>query len=673
MDEIGLKRELEQLKQEINFHNFRYHTLDAPLISDSEFDRKMARLNEIEKQHPEWITSDSPSQRAGDAPAEKFIKVKHPAPILSLANAFNKNEVEAWFERIAKLDERVRQTDFVVEPKIDGLTVVLHYEKGVFSQGATRGDGEIGEDISSNIKTIRAVPLRIPVEASDHSAPERLVVRGEAFITLREFEKLNKKLEENGERTYQNPRNTAAGSLRQLDPALTATRPITLLTYAIVDSSSGILPTQWETLNFLRLMGFPVSDMAERCQSLEEVLAVCDKFAARRDRIPFEMDGVVIKIDDLRLAEELGSVGKDPRGAIAFKFPGREVTTRLLDIGINVGRTGVLTPTAILEPVEVGGVIVKQATLHNFEYIQEKDIRIGDNVLVKRAGDVIPYVIGPIVDMRSGKEKVFILPQTCPVCAQAVEHYEGEVAWFCVNAACPAQLIRNLEHFVSRAAMDIEGLGIKIVEQLVNAGLLKDAADIYSIQKEKLLKLEGFADKKADNLVTSIESSRQQPLVRLIIALGIRGVGEVAAADLANRYADLDELSRASAEELQQLEGFGPNISQAIVDWFENPKNQKILEKFRSAGIWPRRTEKIFQAKQTLQGLTFVITGTLKNFSRDQIKEYIQSHGGKVTDSVSGNTSYLVVGADAGSKLEKARELGVRLLSEEELLKLAEG
>ncbi len=673
MAEYEIKFELKKLRQEINYHNYRYHVLDDPLISDGEFDRKLVRLKEIEQQHPDWITSDSPTQRAGAIPAEKFEKVRHPHSILSLASSFNKEDVLAWIERIARLDERVLNTDFVVEPKIDGLTVILHYQNGVFKQGATRGDGEIGEDITGNIRTIRALPLHIPVEEKSIEIPDTLVVRGEAFINIQEFDLLNKKLEENGERTYQNPRNTAAGSLRQLDPALTASRPLTLLTYAVVQSSGHRMNTQWETLEYLEELGFPVTKLARRCKSIDEVLDECDQFTQMRDQIPFEVDGMVIKINDLRLADDLGIVGKDPRGAMAFKFPAHEVTTQLKDICINVGRTGVLTPTAALEPVEIGGVVVKQATLHNFDFIAEKDIRIGDRVLVKRAGDVIPYIIGPILDARTGTEKVFKPPTLCPVCLQPVEHHEGEVAWFCVNAACPAQLIRNVEHFVSRGAMDIAGLGIKIVEQLVGSGLVKNVADLYCLRKEQLLKLDGFADKKADNLLEGIKNSRNQPLSRLIFALGIHGVGEVAAADLANQYVNLEAISKEKSEDLQRMHGFGPNTAEAILDWFNNPTNLQLLDKLKETGVWPVRQEKTSNIPQTLQGMTFVVTGTLIDFTREEVKTYIQARGGKVSDSVSRNTTYLVAGQDAGSKLDKARQLSVKILSESELRKLAEG
>jgi DNA ligase (NAD+) len=671
MDEQTQLQELEQLRREINFHNYRYNVLDDPVISDIEFDRLMVRLRQLEDEHPEWITPDSPTQRAGGAASEKFKKVQHPGPILSLANGFDLADIQAWFDRLVRLDERVEKTDFVVEPKIDGLTVVLHYRDGIFSLGATRGDGEVGEDITANLRTVQAVPLHIPIDPKGPKPPETIVVRGEAFMFIQDFEKLNERLEKAGEKTYQNPRNTAAGSLRQLDPNLTAARRLTLLTYQIVRANGSIPTSQWETVQYLKALGFPVTDLAEYCQDLPAVLKSCEAWQKRRDTLSFEADGAVIKINDLRLAADLGIVGKDPRGALALKFTAREVTTLLKDIGVNVGRTGKLAPYAILEPVEVGGVIVKQATLHNFDFIAGKDIRIGDRVLIKRAGDVIPYVIGPIVELRSGDEKIYETPRLCPVCRQPVERLPDEVDWYCVNVACPAQLMRNLEHFVSRGAMEIVGLGEKIVEQLVEAGLVKDFADLYSLQRDDLLNLEGFAEKKADNLLQAIEASRQIPLARVINALGIRGVGEVMAVDLSAHYHDLEELSRVTVDDLQTIEGVGPNIAQSIVDWFSRPANQNVLAKLKQAGVWPRAEIKpAANDAQVLAGLTFVVTGTLPNFSRDEVKGLIQRFGGKVTDSVSKKTSYLVAGDSPGSKLDKARELNVPVLNEPDLLKL---
>jgi DNA ligase (NAD+) len=655
----------------------------------------MLELRQLETDHPELVTPDSPTQRAGASPLAKFVKVRHPAPILSLASAFDAQGVRAWFERISRLDSRVREAGFVVEPKIDGLTVVLHYQEGRFIQGATRGDGEIGEDITANLRTIRALPLRLPASPKGPEPPASLVVRGEAFMTIQDFKKLNQRLEESGGKTYLNPRNTAAGSLRQLDPSLTASRPLTLYIYSIVAGegagastgigvapeedqagdldSDGFPESQWETIEYLRSLGFPVPE-TRRVSSLDEAIAAAEDLAARRDNLHYEADGAVIKIDDLLLAAELGFVGRDPRGAIAYKFPAREVTTQLTEIRVNVGRTGVLTPYAVLEPVNIGGVIVRQATLHNFDYVKEKDIRAGDRVLVKRAGDVIPYVIGPIQAARTGEEHTYIPPETCPACGQAVENLPGEVAWYCVNVACPAQLIRNLEHFVSRGAMDIVGLGIRIVEQLVSVGLLRDVADLYYLKKDQLLALEGFAEKKAENLIESIDSSRKRPLSRLISALGIRGVGEVMASDLARHYSDLDALSNTTLEELQRIEGVGPNIAQAIVDWFSRPANHMVLEKLRAAGVWPRVAEqtRTDDAPQPFSGMTFVVTGTLPSFTRDEIKEYIQSLGGKVTDSVSKKTSYVVVGENPGSKFDKAKNLGVAIVDEQALQKLAD-
>jgi len=669
---VALHQRLEELRRAIHYHNYRYHVLDDPVISDYEFDRLLAELRQIEADHPEWITPDSPTQRVGSMPATKFEKVRHPAPILSLANAFSAEDVRAWYERILKLDERVSQTSYVVEPKIDGLSVVLHYRDGVFILGATRGDGEIGEDVTVNLRTLKSLPLRVPINEKGPPALPYLAVRGEVYMNVHDFEELNQRLEAAGEKTYLNPRNTAAGSLRQLDPALTASRPLNLLTYQIVAAEGELPRTQWETLGYLRDLGFPVTQHASLHPTLDSAIAECQAWADKRDTLPYEVDGMVIKINDLVLAQNLGFVGKDPRGAIAFKFPAQEVTTRLLGIGVNVGRTGVLTPYAMLEPVDIGGVIVKQATLHNFDYIAEKDIRIGDRVRVKRAGEVIPYVIGPVEALRTGDEQVYQPPKICPSCGEPVENLPGEVYWYCVNASCPAQLIRNLEHFVSRPAMDIVGLGIRIVEQLVEAGLVKDVADLYTLRREDLLKLEGFADKKVDNLLTAIQASKTQPLARLITALGIRGVGEVMAADLSRVYTDLDQLSHASLEELQTLEGVGPNTAQAIVDWFARPANRRILEKLRSAGVWPT-SQAVQQAveQQPFAGLTFVITGTLPSMSRDDVKDYIQSRGGKVTDSVSKKTSYLVVGDAPGSKLAKAQELGVPILDETGLRRLA--
>ena len=669
MENQAERLEITRLQKEINYHNYRYHVLDDPIISDYEWDMMMKRLQELEKKYPDMVTSDSPTQRSGSKPLEKFQKVVHPAPILSLANAFNAEDLIAWFERIRKLDERVESSAFVLEPKIDGLTVVLHYENGLFVKGATRGDGEIGEDITENLKTIRTLPLKIPINNEEMQIPGTLVVRGEVFIKLQDFEKLNQELQESGERTYQNPRNTAAGSLRQLDPGITSKRPLNLLTYAIVESSGSIPQSQWEILQYLKMAGFPVSQLSKKVATLQDVIHEIPNWMAIRDSIPFEVDGVVIKLDDLATANSLGISGKDPRGAIALKYPAREVATVLNDIGINVGRTGVITPYAILEPVELGGVVVRQATLHNFSFIAEKDIRIKDRVLIKRAGDVIPYVIGPIVSTRTGIEKEFRVPTHCPSCGEPVENLPGEVAYFCVNTSCPAQLVRNLEHFVSRGAMDIEGLGIRIVELLIDQRLIKDVADLYLLTRNDVLGLEGFGEKKADNLIGAIDRSRTQPLDRFITALGIHGVGEVAAKDLASHFGSMDNLKNSELDELQKISGIGPNIALSIRDWLDRPANLELLTKFKKLGIWPAMAETA-TSTDALKGLIFVITGTLANMSREEAGALIEKNGGKTSDSVSKNTNYLLLGENPGSKLDKARSLGVQIIGEQELLEL---
>lgn len=661
---------MEELRRTIDEHNYRYHVLDDPAVSDAEFDKLMGELRSIEEQHPEWITPESPTQRAGAPPSEKFSKVRHPAPILSLSNAFDASDLRAWFERINRVDERVRRAKFTAEPKIDGLTVVLRYENGLFMQGATRGNGEVGEDVTLNLRTLRTLPLRLPLRSDGPKPPADLYVRGEVFFNKKDFEALNKRQAEAGGQIYQTARNTAAGTLRQLDPTITAARPLRIFVYNIVSAKGNVPKTQWETLEFLKQLGFPVAPESKLCQNLDEVIELYDKWLNLRADLPYEVDGMVIKVDDLNLAEDLGFAGKDPRGSIALKFPAQEVTTTLQDIGVNVGRTGVLTPYAMLEPVEIGGVIVKQATLHNFDFIEEKDIRVGDRVLVKRAGDVIPYVIGPVLAARKGGAKKYKPPKTCPVCDQPVETVEGEVAWYCVNAACPEQLARNIEHFV--AVLDVVGMGEKIVLQLIDAKLVKDAADIYSLSREQLLKLEGFADKKADNLLASIAASRERSLSRLIIALGIRGVGDVVADLLARKYRDLDELAKTSPDSIDEIPGIGPSIAEAITDWFSQPRNREFLKKLKKAGVWPKsEPPKKPSGPQPFAGLTFVVTGTLPGLSRKEAKEFIESLGGKVSDSVSSKTSYLVVGEDAGSKLDKANDLGVKTVDEDALRRMA--
>jgi DNA ligase (NAD+) len=672
---FDVKKRIEELRREINYHSYRYYVLDSPIISDAEYDKLMRELRELEEAHPELITPDSPTQRVGGEPAEEFAKVSHVKPMLSLQDAFDEDEIRAWLRRISKLLPEGMGTDdleFVVEPKIDGLTVVLTYEDGLLVRGATRGNGIIGEDVTSNLKTIKSVPLRIPVDPSSPPAPTRLVVRGEAYMPIDAFYDFNRRQAELGERTFANPRNAAAGSIRQLDPHITAKRPLSIFTYAVVDVEGEEIATQWEALELLKRMGFPVNPDCRLLEDFDEVVSYCHEWMEKRDTLNYEVDGVVIKINDLGVFERLGAVGNAPRGAVAYKFPGREATTKLLDIAINVGRTGTLNPIAILKPVEVGGVIVEKAALHNEEDIHRKDIRIGDTVIVRRAGEVIPYVVGPVKDLRTGEERVFHMPKRCPACGEPAVKSEGEVAHYCVNAACPAQLVRRVEYFASKGAMDIEGFGTRLAEQFVKEGLLKDVADFYYLKREDILNLEGFAEKSTDNLLEAIEASKKRPLWRLVTALGIRYVGSVVSKILTKHYPSLEELMRASERELEAIEGIGPRIAESVVEWFSRPLHIKIIEKLRRAGV--RMKEERKEKERVLEGKVFVITGTLPSMSREEAKELIERYGGKVTSSVSRRTDYLLVGESPGAtKYNKALSLGVPMIEEEELLRIIEG
>ncbi len=664
-----------RLRAAIHHHNYRYHVLDDPEISDAEFDALMRELRALEEAHPELRTPDSPTMRVGGAPRERFAKVRHPAPMLSLNNVFDDAELFAWNERALRLLPQGTVLSYVVEPKIDGLSVVLHYEQGAFVLGATRGDGEVGEDVTANLRTVRTVPLRIPVEPRGPAAPERLVVRGEIYMTRADFDRFNAEQAARGERVYANPRNFAAGSLRQLDPTVTATRPLRLWAYQIVEARGVDLETHWETLQLLRALGFPVAGECRRCATIEEVAAHCAQWVQRRDELPYDIDGIVVKIDALEMQRRLGSVGNAPRWAVAYKFPSTEVVTRLLDIGVNVGRTGVLMPYAILEPAQVGGVIVRSATLHNEDYIRERDIRIGDHVVVKRAGEVIPQVLRPVPELRTGKERVFHLPRTCPACGEKVVRREGEVATYCVNSACPAQLVRSVEYFVSRGAMDIDGFGIRQAEQFVAAGLLHDVADIFSLRREQLEGMPGYQTKRIENLLRAIERAKERPVWRVLAALGIRGVGEVVAQALIEHFGSIDALLEARVEDLSAIPGIGPTLAQNVVDWFASPHNRAVVEKLRAAGVRLAEERKAEESDgpRPLEGLTFVVTGTLPSMSRERATELIRNAGGKVTGSVSQKTSYVVAGEAPGSKLDKARKLGVPVIDEAALLEMLAG
>ena len=660
----------EELRQEIRYHNYRYYVLNDPLISDSEYDALLDELRQLEAEHPDLITPDSPTQRVGAEPAEGFVKVEHPAPILSLDKASSGEEIHAWWERVSKfLPEDAPLPAWVVEPKLDGLTVVLHYEDGLFALGATRGDGAVGEDVTANLRTVRALPLRIPVTSDGPHPPARLVVRGEAIMRIDDFEEFNRQQAEAEEKQFANPRNAAAGSLRQLDPRVTASRPITLLCYAIVAADGAVPSTQWDTLDYLEALGFPLSEYIARFELLDQVVAYCEGWIDKRDTVPYEVDGLVIKVDDLATQAAMGVVGRAPRGAVAFKFPGREATTRVLDIGVNVGRTGALTPYAILDPVQVGGVTISKATLHNFEDLQRKDIRVGDRVVVRRAGDVIPYVVGPVVAARTGDEEVYRIPTTCPSCGEPVVSPQDEVAVYCINVACPEQRVRRVNHFA--AVMDVEGLGERTAQLFVEHELVQDAADLYYLKREELLDLEGFAEKSTDNLLDAIEASKERPLAQVIAALGIQGVGGTVAQLLAGRFRSLDELAAATREELEQIEGMGPHTAGAIVEWFARPRNRKFVEKLRQAGVKLEQEAPVLPAEGPLEGLTFVITGTLPTMSRDEATRLIERRGGRVTGSVSSRTDYLLVGeSPGGTKYRKAQQLDVPMVDEARLLEM---
>jgi len=664
----SLARRTADLREQIHYHNYRYHVLNAPIITDGEFDALYRELVELETQHPDLVTPDSPTQRVGGEPRTDLPKVEHAAPVLSLSNAFGDDDVLAWRTRIGKLLPDDTTLDYVVEPKFDGLSVVLTYENGVFVQGATRGNGEIGEDITPNLRTINALPLRIPADPDGPPPPIRLVVRGEVFFRLPAFEELNRQRAENGEPTFVNPRNAASGALRQLDPRITARRPLDLACYQILDGEGGDLPvTQWDVLHYLYGLGFPVMlDYSLHFDDLDPLLAYIHTWEDRRHDLDFEIDGLVIKINDLETFEALGVVGKDPRGAIAYKFPAEERTTRLLDIGINVGRTGVLSPYAILEPVEIGGVTVKQATLHNFDDIAAKDIRLGDTVIVKRSGEVIPYVVGPVTDLREGAEQPITPPDSCPFCQSPVIRAEGEVAYYCSNLDCPERLVRSIEYWVSRGAMDIDGLGERIVRQLVDEGRIHDVADLYFLSPADLIDLEGFAEKKVDNLLAAIDASRHRPLERVLAALGIKGVGSTVAVLLLDHFPPFDALMNATQEQLEEIPGMGPLTAVNVVDFFADPRNRALIDKLRSGGVSFQAEEKQ-PSSDRLAGQTFVITGTLPTLSRDEARALIESHGGKVTGSVSGNTAYILAGENPGSKLDKANQLGVSIITEQEL------
>jgi DNA ligase (NAD+) len=653
-----------QLREIIEYHNERYFELDEPEIADADFDALVRELRELETQYPALVTADSPTQRPGGAAASTFAPVTHRVPMLSLDNAFSREELFAWGTRIQRLiTEPVR---FVAEPKLDGLAISLQYVDGSFTIGATRGDGVTGEDVTENLRTIAAVPAKLKGKAKD--IPARLEVRGEVFMPLAAFEALNKRQGEANERLFTSPRNAAAGSLRQKDPGITATRDLTLYAYQLgVKEGGPRLRTHQETLDWLKALGFPVNEQIEALDDLESVFAFCERIESNRHSLGYEIDGVVAKVDDLGQRAEMGFTSRAPRWAIAYKFPPEEKTTVLRDIMVSIGRTGRATPFAVLEPVFVGGANVGMATLHNEDDVARKDVRPGDTVIVRRAGDVIPEVVGPVLAKRPAKTKRWQFPKKCPECGQPLVRVEGEANHHCVNVDCPAQRVQRLVHWAGRGALDIEGLGEERVRQFVDAGLLEDAADIYALTVERLVPLERIGERSAQLLVTGVEGSKQRPLWRVLVGLGINHVGPTAAQALSIAFADLDVIMHASEAELTAIDGVGPTIAQSLASWFSIDRNRRLIERLREAGVNFEGEEgsSLEVVDASLAGMTFVLTGSLERRSRDEAAAEIAARGGKVTGSVSKKTSYVVVGESPGSKLAKAEELGVTILDEQ--------
>jgi DNA ligase (NAD+) len=654
----------EELRSLIDEANYRYYVLDDPQITDAEYDEALRELLDIEEHYPELRTSDSPTQRVGAPPSEKFAPYEHHSPMLSLGNAFNEDELRAFDERVRKLAGE--PVSYVAELKIDGLATSLRYRAGSFERGGTRGDGRVGEDVTPNLKTINSIPLRLRGKV-----PDEIEVRGEVYLRKSDFEALNEKRVQAGQPVFANPRNAASGGVRQLDPKLTRARRLSFFGYSIGALRNGEPPaTQWEALHYIKDLGFAVNPYVRKCASIGEVIAFCEEWETRRDELDYEIDGVVVKADSLAVQERLGAVGREPRWAIAYKFKAREARTKLLDIVITVGRTGTLNPNAVLAPVKIGGVTVQNATLHNAEYIASNDIRVGDTVLVVRAGDVIPRVVGPVLSERKGNPRKFVMPETCPVCGSDVDHPEGEAMSRCTNAACPAQVLERVRHFCSRGAMDIEGIGDVMAQQLTELGLVRDIADIYALDERRLATVPRTGDKTIANLLRNIEASKSRGLARLLTGLGIRFVGTQTAQILAEDFGSIDAIEAASTEELQQSEGIGPEVASSVHLFFQQDANRAMIERLRAAGVAMTAPKRARAADGKLAGKTFVLTGTLPNMTRDEATDLIVQAGGKVTGSVSKKTDYVVAGSEAGSKLAKAEQLGIAVIDEDGLRQL---
>ena len=658
----------QELRAQIDRHNHLYYVLDSPEIADGQYDALMKDLRELERAHPELVTPDSPTQRVGAEPADGFEPVEHARPMLSLANAFDDEEFYSWHRRVAALLER-DDFELVCELKYDGLAVALTYEDGRLVQGSTRGNGLVGENVTSNLRTIRSIPLRL----LGGSPPSRLEVRGEVYFPKSLFSRFNEERVARGEPAYANPRNTAAGSLRQLDPRATAERTLDVFIYSLGHAESGAVPnTHWDTLQFLKELGFKVSDHNKKVSTPQQAVDYYRQWMERAEDLDVAADGVVVKVNRLDYQAHLGVVGREPRWAVAYKFPATQSVTRLLDVRFNVGRTGSINPYAVLEPVDIGGATVKQATLHNEDYVRSKDLRVGDWVIVERAGEVIPQIVAAIAERRNGDEVLPEFPVDCPKCGQPIARPEDEAMSYCVNASCSEQLVRSVEHFVSKGAMDIEGMGGKQVQMLVEQGMVADVADLYGLDKEALLELDRMAEKSVTNLLAAVERSKQRPLSRLVAALGIRHVGSEVAALLARHFPTIDALSAATQEDLEAVPAIGPKIAQNVVAYFGTEGNLLVVEKLRFAGVRLADDAPAELSDQPFKGKRFVVTGRLQSFSRSQIEGRVKELGGAVSGSVSRRTDYLIAGQDAGSKLQDAEELGVEVIDEQQFLAMAE-
>jgi len=655
-----------RLRGKIEYHNYRYYVLDDPETSDAAYDALMRELEGLEEVYPELRTPNSPTQRVGAPPLEEFGAVAHTIPMLSLANAMDQEAVIEFDQRIKRFLKTDEEIAYVAEPKLDGVAVELIYEGGEFAVGSTRGDGFTGEDVTHNVRTIKTVPLHL-IER-EGTPPQRLEVRGEVYMEVADFEELNRQREKDGEPLFANPRNAAAGSLRQLDSSITAQRPLTIFCYGIGEVRGKDFESQWDVLRTLPQWGLRTNPLARRCKNITEAVAYYNEINGLREAQPYEMDGVVIKVESFEVQRRLGEVSRSPRWAVAYKFPPKEATTKIIDIKAQVGRTGALTPVALMEPVRIGGVEVKRATLHNQDEIDKKDVRIGDTVVVRRAGDVIPEVVKVITSKRTGAEKRFIMPATCPVCGSAVVRLPGEAAHRCVGISCPAQVKGRIRHFASKRAMDIDGLGVKLIDQLVDKDLVKDIADLYALDQDAFAALERMAEKSAANIIEALENSKQTQLARFIYALGIRHVGEHIAQVLARNLSSLDAISKATEEELVAIPEIGPEVAQSVISFFKDKGNRKEIKRLQKAGV--KIAAPSVRKEEPLKGKTFLFTGALEGMTRDEAKDLVLVRGGEIASSAGKGVDYVVKGKEPGSKYAKARELGLTIIDEEEFKRL---